>query len=423
MGRQNLTFGAARVATQRQGGGTRTFVSGSYVPQCWVARTFFSGSQVPQDDVPFPLQYRLTAQDVFEGAGVPNLACLRRHFHGEGRLDLDCLLRIVRDTRAALARESNVVYLSGTIRVVGAICGQFYDLLEILKRVNFDEGEKCVFLGNFSWDGSFNTETVLYLYAHKLVYPDHVILLRSQRETRLCSKTTFKLECETKYSLDVYEDFCQSFDHLPLVAIINKYTMCVHGGISPKALDLAHIDAINRFEEPPPRGAMTDLLWADPDPNFGQEAPTTPCFTFNRDRLISVFFTCEALKHFMKRNRLTCLIRANQPLFDGFSHLVLLTVSRVTVCVLQVFLSRVAHRVTCDCVSRRFVEYQMPVQAKDEHKYSMKGVFSAPNFKGKRNQGKFVEYQMPVQAKDEHKYSMKGVFSAPNFKGKRNQGK
>ena len=39
-------------------------------------------------------------------------------------------------------------------------------------------------------------QTLLYLYAFKLAYPDRVTLLRSQRETRLCAKTTFKRECE-----------------------------------------------------------------------------------------------------------------------------------------------------------------------------------------------------------------------------------
>ncbi|GFN81987.1 serine/threonine-protein phosphatase [Plakobranchus ocellatus] len=175
--------------------------------------------------------------------------------------------------------------------------------------------------------------------------------MRSQQETRLCSKVNFKRECQVKYNEKVYEDFCLSFDYLPLAAVVNNSTFCVHGGFSPSALSLDDIDNINRFTEPAPRGALTDILWSDPDPNFSITTEASPCFTFNEERSISVYFSYEAFLKFMKRNGLTCLIRANQPLFDGF------------------------------------LEYPMPAQPEDMKAVSMKSIFSAPNFKGKRNQG------------------------------------
>lgn len=37
-----------------------------------------------------------------------------------------------------------------------------------------------------------------------------------------------------KHDLQIYEAFMQSFDCLPLCAIVNEQFFCVHGGISPE---------------------------------------------------------------------------------------------------------------------------------------------------------------------------------------------
>ena len=65
----------------------------------------------------------------------------------------------------------------------------------------------------------------------------------------------------------MYHRCVQVFEALPLAAVVTTNYgrfLCVHGGIGPSLKDLAQIDALDRFREPPMNGLLCDLLWADP---------------------------------------------------------------------------------------------------------------------------------------------------------------
>lgn len=61
------------------------------------------------------------------------------------------------------------------------------------------------------------------------------------------------------------------FCGLPLAYVFNKKVMVCHGGLpSEDNITLKDIKNIYRFVEPPEKGVMCDLLWADPSPMKGR---------------------------------------------------------------------------------------------------------------------------------------------------------
>lgn len=67
----------------------------------------------------------------------------------------------------------------------------------------------------------------------------------------------FRTEVEEKFDSEIYELIMESFDSLPIAALIDNKILAVHGGISPELVKFTAINKIDRFKEIPKSGLFT----------------------------------------------------------------------------------------------------------------------------------------------------------------------
>lgn len=76
-------------------------------------------------------------------------------------------------------------------------------------------------------------------------------------------------ECLRKYgNANVWKHFTDTFDYLPMTAVVADRIFCLHGGLSPSIDTLDHARDLDRVQEVPHEGPMCDLVWSDPDDRY-----------------------------------------------------------------------------------------------------------------------------------------------------------
>ena len=209
-------------------------------------------------------------------------------------------------------KEPNIQIVHCPVTVCGDIHGQFHDLLELFKVGGYAPDTNYLFLGDYVDRGCFSVESVSLLLALKLKYPNRIYLLRGNHESRQTSQMYgFYDECFKKYGNNpgIWNTFMDLFDFLPLCALIENKILCLHGGLSPNIQTLEEINQLDRKQELPHDGPMSDLLWSDPEEREGWgQSPRGAGFVFGGD--ISSKFNFA--------NKLSMICRAHQLQQNGY---------------------------------------------------------------------------------------------------------
>lgn len=281
--------------------------------------------------------------------------------------DEKSLIKLCEDAEKLFQSEDNILRIEGDLTIVGDIHGSFHDLLRILNFIE-ENDSKVLFLGDFVDRGNFSIECVTILFALKIVRPDNFFLIRGNHEfDALCSQYGFKEEILNyhnpkkkkptmqqkekvndnnilsfnfdtddssekvqdddnqndgffdhadmncyKYTELLYEAFIKAFAFLPIGAIVNQTTFCIHGGLSPRLekvsqLQYGVIRPVYNFED---NRILSDVLWSDPSSDFSSLFEDNP-----RGR--GFLFSMNVVYNFLSSNSLKRIIRAHQCVRHG----------------------------------------------------------------------------------------------------------
>ncbi|KAG9200824.1 hypothetical protein G6514_006680 [Epicoccum nigrum] len=213
--------------------------------------------------------------------------------------------------REVLLSQPALLELAAPVKIVGDIHGQYTDLIRMFEMCGFPPNSNYLFLGDYVDRGKQSLETILLLMCYKLKFPENFFLLRGNHE---CANVTrvygFYDECKRRTNIKVWKAFVDTFNCLPIAAIVAQKIFCVHGGLSPS---LSHMDDIRQIARPtdvPDYGLLNDLLWSDPaDMENDWES---------NERGVSYCFGKKVIMEFLQRHDFDLVCRAHMVVEDGY---------------------------------------------------------------------------------------------------------
>ena len=213
--------------------------------------------------------------------------------------------------KEVLLNQPALLELSAPVKIVGDIHGQYTDLLRTFEMCGFPPNSNYLFLGDYVDRGKKSLETILLLFCYKLKYPENFFLLRGNHESANVTRVYgFYDECKRRCNVKIWKTFIDSFNCLPIAAIVASKIFCVHGGLSPS---LTHMDDIRQIARPtdvPDYGLLNDLLWSDP---ADMEADWE-----SNERGVSYCFGKKVIVDFLQRNDFDLVCRAHMVVEDGY---------------------------------------------------------------------------------------------------------
>ncbi|KAJ1642860.1 serine/threonine protein phosphatase Pzh1, partial [Coemansia asiatica] len=175
------------------------------------------------------------------------------------------IVAVCQAAREVFLAQPALLQLSAPVKIVGDIHGQYTDLLRLFDKCGFPPSCNYLFLGDYVDRGKQSLETILLLMCFKIKFPDNFFLLRGNHE---CANVTrvygFYDECKRRCNVKVWKAFMNTFNALPVAAVVASKIFCVHGGLSPDLISMDQIRQLARPCDVPDHGVLNDLLWSDP---------------------------------------------------------------------------------------------------------------------------------------------------------------
>ncbi|TGZ57849.1 hypothetical protein CRM22_009817 [Opisthorchis felineus] len=166
--------------------------------------------------------------------------------------------------------------LDPSLNIIGDVHGHYTQLLQVLNAIGHPPNTQYLFLGNFVNRGEKSIETLALLFAYKLLYPRQIYLLRGNHECDQLGKMYgCYAECHRRFSSRLWRVLMDTFNYLPVAALIDNGFFCSHSGISPTLIYSGHTgpkalqEYISRWIPRPTEIEnnllATHLIWSEPD--------------------------------------------------------------------------------------------------------------------------------------------------------------
>eukprot|EP00437_Effrenium_voratum_P003494 CAMPEP_0181426794 /NCGR_PEP_ID=MMETSP1110-20121109/15842_1 /TAXON_ID=174948 /ORGANISM="Symbiodinium sp., Strain CCMP421" /LENGTH=692 /DNA_ID=CAMNT_0023549991 /DNA_START=24 /DNA_END=2102 /DNA_ORIENTATION=- len=241
------------------------------------------------------------------------------------------------------------------LTVFGDLHGQYFDFMNILSMSGLPSpSTPFLFNGDFVDRGSWSIEVALLIFAMKMKNPQAVFMNRGNHEMLEANMIYgFAGEVGSKYDLDLFNLFSESFRNLPLLHLVNNEVLVVHAGIpgprprvwlpgqthdpedavpiNAKATTLAEIAQVDRYTELTPNSykeavddaprpeekwetdsrMIIDFLWSDPRGGFGYGP------SYRKSRGVFMFGP-DVTEQFCRENNVKLVIRSHEVKAEGY---------------------------------------------------------------------------------------------------------
>ncbi|KAF1971733.1 Metallo-dependent phosphatase [Bimuria novae-zelandiae CBS 107.79] len=246
---------------------------------------------------------------------IDALLAVRGHPPGKKiQLEESKIHSLCTDASNIFLSQPPLLELDAPVKVIGDIHGHYHDLLQYFEYGGYPPAANYLFLGNYVDRGKQSLETICLLFAYKIKFPETFFLLRGNHECASMNRIWgFYDECKRRYGVKLWKSFIETFDCMPIAALVNDEILAAHGGFSPHLDSLQQIRNIRRPIDIPARGLLHDLLWPDDDKhqtNWSLKVKGASC-TYEAD----------ILSQFLQKHNLRLLVRAHQVVEDDYEFL------------------------------------------------------------------------------------------------------
>lgn len=222
---------------------------------------------------------------------------------------------LISQARPLCEKEENLIkILRGNLLAVGDLHGNFKAAKYIVSFWKEQEIDTLVFLGDYVDRGKQQLETINFLLALKLLYPQRVFLLRGNHETPyINSFYGFSSVCIKKFGKKakrMYNEYNILFSYFSPVLLYKKILL-MHGGIPDKLDTLEDINALDKGDLDADSNTLGQILWNDPSEFY-------PGFELNWERGVYYTYGKEVFSDFLQKHQLSMVIRGHEFFYEGY---------------------------------------------------------------------------------------------------------